>query len=83
MAFDTGSEFANYLRGKNCLAGDANVETHARDERTFRRLWEQSELSASDFADTVGEFFKLPRVQLAGSFGRPGVSKTILAAFSS
>lgn len=67
MAFDAGSEFVNYLRSKNSLAGAANalsIETPTRDERTFRKLWEQSELSASDFADKAAKFFKLPRVTL-------------------
>ena len=64
MVFDPTSEFANYLRGKSHLAGEANSVTQARDERTFRKLWETSELSANDFADKVAEFFKLPRVSL-------------------
>src|SRR5262245_43338075 len=78
MAFDTGSEFANYVRGKNRLAGEANalsLETHARDERTFRKLWERSELSAGDFADRVGEFFKLPRVSLPDLLAAPALAK--------
>jgi len=78
MAFDTGSEFVNYLRGKNDLAGEANslsLERSQRDERTFRKLWEQSELSATDFADKVGEFFKLPRVSLPDLLAAPALTK--------
>ena len=86
MVSDLTSEFSNYLRGRNHLAGEANslsLQAHDSNERTFRKLWELSELSANDFADKVAEYFKLPRVRLAGSFGRPGISKTILPAFSS
>ena len=67
MAFDPTIEFANYIRSKNHLAGETgslNLQTQSRDERTFRKLWETSELSANDFADKVAEFFKLPRVSL-------------------
>src|SRR5262245_24637715 len=78
MAFDTGSEFANYLGGKNSLAREANalsLERRTRDERTFHKLWEQSKLSASDFADKVAEFFKLPRVGLPDLLAAPALAK--------
>jgi general secretion pathway protein E len=84
MAFDPTSEFANYLRGKNHLAGEANslsLQTHARDERTFRKLWETSELSANDFADKVAEFFKLPRVSLPDLLAAPALAKQFSPRF--
>ena len=86
MAFDPASEFANYLRGKNHLAGEANslnLQTQERDERTFRKFWELSDLSANDFADEVAEFFKLPRVSLPDLLAAPGAGKTILPAVPS
>ncbi|HEX3340828.1 MAG TPA: GspE/PulE family protein [Pseudolabrys sp.] len=84
MAFDPTSEFANYLRGKNHLAGEANslsLQTHARDERTFRKLWETSELSANDFADKVAEFFRLPRVSLPDLLAAPALAKQFSPRF--
>jgi general secretion pathway protein E len=84
MAFDHTSEFANYLRGKNHLAGEANslsLQTHARDERTFRKLWETSELSANDFADKVAEFFRLPRVSLPDLLAAPALAKQFSPRF--
>ena len=84
MVFDPTSEFANYLRGKNDLAGEANslsLQTHAREERTFRKLWETSELSANDFADKVAEFFKLPRVSLPDLLAAPALAKQFSPRF--
>src|SRR5262249_37810159 len=84
MAFDPASEFQTYLRGKNRLAGEANalrLETHTRDERTFRKLWEESELSASDFADRVAEFCKLPRVSLPDLLAAPALAKQFSQRF--
>jgi general secretion pathway protein E len=84
MAFDPASEFANYLRGKSHLAGEANslnLQTQARDERTFRKLWELSELSANDFADKVADFFKLPRVSLPDLLAAPALAKQFSPRF--
>jgi general secretion pathway protein E len=84
MAFDPASEFANYFRGKNHLAGGANplnLQTQERDERTFRKMWELSELSANDFADHVAEFFKLPRVSLPVLLAAPSLVKQFAPRF--
>jgi general secretion pathway protein E len=78
MVFDPTVELGNYLRGKNHLASEANavgVQSQVRDERTFRKLWEQSELSANDFADKVAEFFGLPRVALPELLAAPALAK--------
>ncbi len=78
MAFDLTSEFASYLRGKNHLAGEANalsLQTQEPDERTFRKIWEASDLSANDFADEAAEFFKLPRVGLPDLLAAPALVK--------
>jgi len=65
MTSDTASDFASFLRSKNHLAGEtAALNTQTRDDRTIRRLWELSDLSANDFADQVAEFFKLSRASL-------------------
>ena len=81
MVFDPSSEFANFLRGKNQLADEANSLTQTRDERTFRKLWETSELSANDFADKVAEFFKLPRVSLPDLLAAPALAKQFSPRF--
>src|SRR3974390_1484713 len=78
MAFDLTSEFANYLRRKNHLAGEANalsLQTQERDDRTFRKIWEESDLSANDFADEAAEFFKFPRVGLPDLLAAPALVK--------
>ena len=67
MAFDVAHEFANHLRSKNLLAGEVALRdgtAPAPDERTLHKLWELTDLSASDFADEVSQFFKAPRIAL-------------------
>src|SRR5215831_12159477 len=84
MAFDPTSELANHLRGGNHLAGAANLpnlQTQAREERTLRKLWETSELSANDFADKVAEFSKLPRVSLPDLLAAPTLAKQFSQRF--
>jgi general secretion pathway protein E len=84
MAFDPTSELADYLRGKNHLADEASSAgspPQVRDERTLRKLWEQSELSASDFSDSVAEFFQLPRVSLPDLLAAPALVKQFSPRF--
>ena len=84
MAFDLASEFANYLRGKNYLAGDANLlslQAQAQDERTLRKIWELSDLSANDFADEVARFFEVARVNLPDLLAAPTLVKKFSARF--
>src|ERR1039458_4162055 len=84
MAFDLASEFANYLRGNTYLAGDANslsLQTQAQDERTLRKIWELSDLSANDFADEVARFFEVARVNLPDLLAAPTLVKKFSARF--
>ncbi|MGA8887865.1 MAG: GspE/PulE family protein [Pseudolabrys sp.] len=84
MVSDLTSEFSNYLRGRNHLAGEANslsLQAHDSNERTFRKLWELSELSANDFADKVAEYFKLPRVGLPDLLAAPALAKQFSPRF--
>jgi general secretion pathway protein E len=56
-------EFAAHLRVRFGLAdgrSDAALETVT----SLRTLWEQSDLSANDFADEVAGFYRLPRTTL-------------------
>src|SRR5579883_185922 len=61
-------EFAAHLRRQTGLPGEDSAGKEAeggRGGRNFRKLWELSELSASDFADEVARFYRLPCVGLA------------------
>jgi general secretion pathway protein E len=61
-------DFASYLARKQAISGDLLAkfgngnETVA--ERRLRDLWELTELSASDFADEVAQFYGLSRIDL-------------------
>jgi general secretion pathway protein E len=84
MVFDPSIELANYVRSKNHLAGEANslsLQTQSRDERTLRKLWEISELSANDFADKVAEFFQLPRIGLPDLLAAQTLAKQFSTRF--
>jgi general secretion pathway protein E len=66
MGIEVAHEFANHLRSKNHLAGEVSLRdgTASGNERTLHKLWELTELSASDFAEEVAQFFKVPRIPL-------------------
>jgi len=82
MTFDPASEFATYLRGSSHLAGEVNSPSvQTRDDRTFRKLWELSDLSANDFADEVARFFKRPRVSLPDLLAAPALVKQFSPRF--
>ncbi|BBF93164.1 GspE/PulE family protein [Blastochloris tepida] len=60
-------DFATHLRsrtGQPAPAGMQQEASGAAGGRGLRKLWEASELSASDFADEVARFFDLPRLAL-------------------
>jgi general secretion pathway protein E len=58
-------DFALYLAKKNFLPHDAPLGAAAPDtERSLRKLWELTELSASSFADEVARFYGLRRLSL-------------------
>lgn len=61
-------QFVAYLARKHAIKGNllANVDAQTRSpqEKRLRDLWEITNLSASDFADDVAHFYRLPRVQL-------------------
>ena len=58
--------FASYLRGRhqNVAASTAGSSDSQDGSHGLRRLWEQSDLPATEFADEVARFYKLPRIQL-------------------
>ncbi|HEU5272443.1 MAG TPA: ATPase, T2SS/T4P/T4SS family [Xanthobacteraceae bacterium] len=84
MPLDLAGEFAEYLRGRNFLAGGIKAfdqTAQAHDERTLKKLWELSELSANDFADEVARFFEVPRVGLPDLLAAPALVKQFSQRF--
>jgi general secretion pathway protein E len=58
-------EFARHFERKHIVsAASALAAPGARPQHSLRKLWEQSELPASEFADEVSGFYALPRVSL-------------------
>ena len=60
-------EFASYLARRHSIIGDLLSQRGSAEcggEKRLRELWELTNLSASDFADEVARFYKLPRVNL-------------------
>lgn len=68
MASPHAHEFAARFSQKAGLKADADklgrLNGSGSTEGGLRKLWEMSELSASEFADEVALFFELPRVTL-------------------
>jgi general secretion pathway protein E len=62
-------DFHDHLQKLNFLAVPAserfNVSEAQRLGKPLQKLWQQTELSASEYADEVARFFALPRVSLA------------------
>jgi len=62
-------DFAKYLVSKNYIAGDLiaklDLPNSQNAGQTLRRLWELTDLSASDFADEIARFHGMPRLGLA------------------
>jgi general secretion pathway protein E len=68
MAFPNAHEFAARFSQKAGLRADSDklggLNRSGPAEGGLRKLWEMSELSASEFADEVALFFELPRAAL-------------------
>src|SRR5215470_1536912 len=59
--------FASYLRTRhnnNAGVGHSNWSESPDGPSGLRKLWEQSDLPATEFADEVARFYKLPRINL-------------------
>jgi general secretion pathway protein E len=71
-------DFAKYLEKKNYLLPDKQLsllltgEPHS--ERSLRKLWEATELTASGFADEVARFYGLKRLSLPQLVAAPGLT---------
>lgn len=67
MVAPSAHEFASHLRrtvGLKTEAGTLGSLNGSALEGGLRKLWDASELSASEFADEVARFFALPRITL-------------------
>src|SRR5215813_9459134 len=59
-------EFAFYLARKQAIAGDLlSLGNDPRKSQTLRALWQITDLSASEFADEIAQFYQLKRVDLS------------------
>lgn len=65
-------EFAKHLAKKNYLLPDAQASAAA--ERSLRKLWELTELTASGFADEVAQFYGLRRLALPQLVAMPSLA---------
>jgi general secretion pathway protein E len=67
-AAEATERFAGYLRDRHhqlSAAAAQATSSEAQDgSHGLRRLWEQSDLAANEFADEVARFYDLPRVHL-------------------
>jgi general secretion pathway protein E len=65
MTSDMAVEFARHFERKHIpSAAPALAALGAQPRHSLRKLWEQSELPAGEFADEVSRFYALPRVSL-------------------
>jgi general secretion pathway protein E len=76
-SFGVTEEFAKYLAGKNYTIGDLNSKSAAANahgsESALRKLWESTDMSASDFADEIAKFYGLPRLNLRQLMAAPAL----------
>src|SRR5262249_37168164 len=57
--------FADYLRDRHHQLNASAASSESQDgSHGLRRLWEQRDLPANEFADEVARFYDLPRLQL-------------------
>src|SRR5262245_63413448 len=66
-AAEATERFASHLRDRHHqLSAPANADPSESPDgpHGLRRLWEQSDLAANEFADEVARFYNLPRVHL-------------------
>jgi general secretion pathway protein E len=65
MTSDMAVEFARHFERKHIPSAAPALAAHgAQPRHSLRKLWEQSELPAGEFADEVSGFYALPRVSL-------------------
>ncbi|HET6379086.1 MAG TPA: GspE/PulE family protein [Methylocella sp.] len=72
MSVAPAEEFAKHLAKKNYLLPDAQASAAA--ERSLRKLWELTDLTASSFADEVAQFYGLRRLALPQLVAMPSLA---------
>ncbi len=78
---DTLETFARHLVEKRYLNDDALPRELGQGHDRVKRLWEQTDLSASDFADEIAAFYQLPRVQLPQLLSAPALVQNFSQRF--
>ncbi len=78
-------DFARHLLEKNYLLSDATINsissTTINSERTLRKLWESTDLSANGFADEVAQFYGLKRMNLPQLVAAPALTERFAPRF--
>ncbi len=64
MTADSAVKFASYLAARSHIAGQPSPLESRDGQGALRKIWESTELTASDFADEVARFYDLTRVRL-------------------
>jgi general secretion pathway protein E len=67
MTSDSVGKFASYLASQNYIADGVSARPRLEPregQNALRKIWEATELTASDFADEVARFYRLARVSL-------------------
>ena len=78
-------DFAKYLANKNLLPAPVSEPASSKRasvERSLRKLWEATELTANGFADEVARFYGLEAAHLAATRRRVLLGRPFLAPFS-
>ena len=79
-------DFAKYLANKNYLLADLKLEPASSSastaERSLRKLWESTELTANGFADEVAQFYGLKRLTLPQLVAAPSLTGRFSPRFS-
>src|SRR5688500_8071595 len=65
MSSNTKKEFEQFLSGKHAIVPRPGSESVAAQEKTLRKLWQSTDLSADDFANEVAIHYQLRRLSLA------------------
>ena len=80
MVVDSAASFAKYLSARKRLS--ASVDTATGEGLSgLRKVWEQTGLSAADFADEVSLFYSLPRVGLPQLMAAAELAKRFSRSF--
>jgi general secretion pathway protein E len=84
MTGDESLQFVEHLRHNNHLvktAGNGEFAEQGGSERPQGRLWELTDLSASEFADEAARFSGLDRVTLQDMLSAPALSASFSSRF--